>query len=122
MTEVNEIYLYTYEEEGTASPYQEWEESLSLQEQAVMWNRLQRIRLGNFGDAKRIQGGGRGLYELRIHSGPGWRIYFGKEGNSIIILLCGGNKKSQRKDIDKAAKFWEDYQASKRLKKRGLHG
>lgn len=117
MHETIEIFLYTYDEVESDSPYQEWEENLSLQEQAIVWNRLQRIRLGNFGDAKRLQGVGKGLYELRIHSGPGWRIYYGKEGDSIIILLCGGDKKTQKRDIAKAAKYWLDYQKSNGIKR-----
>jgi putative addiction module killer protein len=121
MQEKIQIYLYMYEEDAPESPYQEWEESLPLSQQAMMWSRLERIRLGNFGDVKKLQGVGKSLYELRIHSSPGWRIYFGKEGNSIIILLCGGNKNSQKRDITKAQKYWQDYQNTKSLKKRGSH-
>jgi len=95
---------------------------LPIKQQAIMWNRLQRLRLGNFGDTERIQGVGKGLFELRIHAGPGWRIYYGKEGEEIVILLCGGAKKSQKRDITKAAKYWEDYLTSKGSKKRGAHG
>lgn len=71
-------------------------------------NRLDRIRIGNFGDAKKIQGGS-GIWELRIDHGPGYRIYFGKKGTMIIVLLIGGSKKSQTRDIVKAKQYWLEY-------------
>jgi len=67
---------------------------------------IDRLRLGNAGDYKSL---GDGIYELRIHYGPGYRIYYGKEGNKIILLLCGGNKASQRQDVNLAKQYWADY-------------
>lgn len=61
--------------------------------------RLRRLSHGNFGDTKPI---GDGLSELRIHSGPGYRLYFVRRGSEIIVLLCGGDKSSQSRDIAKA--------------------
>ncbi|MBL8575925.1 MAG: type II toxin-antitoxin system RelE/ParE family toxin [Mesorhizobium sp.] len=61
--------------------------------------RLDRLSLGNFGDAKSV---GDGVSELRIDYGPGYRLYFTKRGPTVVILLCGGDKSSQRKDIAKA--------------------
>lgn len=72
--------------------------------------RIGRLRLGNFGDTKSL---GTGVYELRIHFGPGYRIYYGLEGNKIVILLCAGDKSSQKKDIKKAVTFWEEYKGEK---------
>lgn len=69
-------------------------------------NQIDRLRLGNAGDFKSV---GNGLYELRIHYGPGYRIYFGKTGKQIILLLCGGSKASQREDVQRAKQYWEDY-------------
>lgn len=65
-----------------------------------------RLRLGNFGDSKSL---GQGVYELRIHFGPGYRIYYGLDGQVIVLLLCGGDKSTQKKDIKKAKTFWKDY-------------
>lgn len=64
--------------------------------------RLNRVRLGNFGDCKPV---GKGVNELRVDYGPGYRIYYGKSKTSIVILLCGGSKKSQAKDIQLAQKY-----------------
>ena len=67
--------------------------------------RLRRITLGNFGDAKPV---GEGVSELRITYGPGYRVYFTKQDDRIVILLCGGNKSSQPEDIAKAKELKKD--------------
>lgn len=68
--------------------------------------RITRLELGNFGHCNSI---GHGLMELKIDYGPGFRVYFGQSGHNIIILLCGGNKNSQTKDIQLAHEYWENY-------------
>ena len=68
--------------------------------------------MGNFGDAKQLKGKN-GIWELRIDYGPGYRVYFGKKGTTIVIILAGGSKKSQDRDIAKADKYWLDYEGSK---------
>jgi putative addiction module killer protein len=68
--------------------------------------RLNRIRLGNFGDCKSV---GAGVEELRVDFGPGYRIYYGRHGLVVVILLCGGDKSSQAKDIRTAQKYWKEY-------------
>ncbi|GAB5411506.1 MAG: hypothetical protein ChlgKO_06200 [Chlamydiales bacterium] len=73
--------------------------------------RLLRLRLGNFGDAKTIRGA-KQVYELRIHLGPGYRIYFTKEGKRVVLLLIGGSKQNQSKDIKKAIEYWQEYKQS----------
>ena len=68
--------------------------------------RLNRIRLGNFGDCTGV---GEGVEELRIDFGPGYRVYFGQQGALVVISLCAGSKKTQDKDIAKAKKYWKEY-------------
>jgi putative addiction module killer protein len=68
--------------------------------------RLERLRLGNFGDVRSV---GKGLSELRIDVGPGYRVYFMVEGRSIVVLLCGGDKTTQQEDIRRAREYLADY-------------
>jgi putative addiction module killer protein len=68
--------------------------------------RVDKIELGLFGDVEPV---GDGLSELRIHYGPGYRVYYGKEGNKVYLLLCGGDKSTQSKDIKKAKEYWKDH-------------
>ena len=72
----------------------------------VVRARLNRIRLGNFGDCKSVGGG---VEELRIDFGPGYRVYYGREGSLVVVLLCGGSKKSQARDIVTAQRQWKEY-------------
>jgi len=70
--------------------------------------RIRRISLtGNFGDAKPV---GDGVYELRIDYGPGYRVYYSQRGSEVVLLLVGGDKSSQQKDIDKAKKLNAEYE------------
>lgn len=90
------------------NPFDEWFESIrEVNTRSKIITRLERLRLGNFGDCKAI---GDGLAELRIHYGPGLRIYYFKVGNKLILLLCGGDKGSQTKDINKAKEYLKEYQ------------
>ena len=70
--------------------------------------RVARVRLGNFGDARSV---GEGVQELRIPFGPGFRVYFGREGDSVVILLCGGDKSTQARDIERAQDYWLDHRS-----------
>ncbi len=72
--------------------------------------RLDRIELGNSGDCRHV---GDGVNELRIDFGPGYRVYFGQEGDMIVLLLCGGAKRTQRSDIARAKAYWKDYRSRK---------
>ena len=88
-------------------PYNDWFYSLRDGKAVhVIRARLARLRAGNWGDYKSA---GEGVLELRIDFGPGYRIYCGMDGHKIIILLCGGDKHSQDKDIRKALNHWADY-------------
>ncbi|MDE0373387.1 MAG: type II toxin-antitoxin system RelE/ParE family toxin [Rhodospirillales bacterium] len=64
--------------------------------------RIDSAKAGNLGDTRRVA---RGVWEMRIHTGPGYRVYFTRRGDAIILLLCGGPKKSQRRDIKRAVKL-----------------
>ena len=73
-----------------------------------------RVRLGNLGDCRSV---GNGVFELRIDFGSGFRVYFGQEGNDVVVLLCGGDKGSQEKDIHKAKEYWSDYRSRENAEK-----
>lgn len=93
------------------NPFRNWVDNLkNIQIQAKIDIRIARLRLGNFGDTKPV---GQGVHELRVHFGPGYRIYFGIENEKIILLLCGGEKKSQKKDIQKAIAYWKEHKGEK---------
>ncbi len=68
--------------------------------------RIARLRLGNFGQTCSV---GDGIRELKIDYGPGYRVYFGQEGNELVILLCGGDKSTQNEDIKEAKEYWASY-------------
>ncbi|MDZ8109844.1 MAG: type II toxin-antitoxin system RelE/ParE family toxin [Nostoc sp. DedQUE12a] len=89
--------------------FDEWLDSLrDTRTKAKIRARLDRVEDGNLGDFKPI---GEGVFELRIDYGPGYRIYFGQEGITVIILLCGGDKSTQEQDIVKAQEYWKDYRS-----------
>jgi putative addiction module killer protein len=94
-------------------PYLDWEQKLDKTVRGAVRIRINRLRLGNFGDCKTIQGIV-GLYELKIHIGAGYRLYFGKAKDHLVIVLCGGDKRSQERDIEKAKEYWRFYKESLR--------
>jgi putative addiction module killer protein len=103
-----------YLTESGVSPFEEWFDDLcDTRAQQRILARIARLRLGSLGDCKVI---GDGVFELRIDYGPGYRLYFGQEGNRIVILLIGGTKSTQQRDINQAKKYWYDYEESKEAK------
>lgn len=89
-------------------PFREWLDELKdRRSRAAIDARLLRLRLGNFGDSKSVGGGVR---ELRVHRGPGFRVYFAEDGDRIVVLLLGGVKGTQSADIRTAKRFWVRYQ------------
>ncbi len=94
-------------------PFSKWFLNLDPTNRYIVTTRLKRVGLGNFGDCKIIKGGD-GIWELRIDYGPGYRIYFGKQGSEIIVLLVGGDKGSQEQGITKAKRYWLDYRELKK--------
>jgi len=105
------IKIVIYATDRGKHPFIEWQEDLDTRTRAVVISRLARVRGGNMGDCKRIKDGG-GIWELRIDYGPGYRIYFGKEKTTVIVLLVGGDKKGQSRDIAKAKRYWFVYKES----------
>jgi putative addiction module killer protein len=96
-----------YETLGGYVPFNDWLIKLKDREaRAMIRARINRLRLGLFGDCKSV---GDGVFELRIFYGPGYRVYFGQHNDVTVILLCGGDKQSQDKDIKKAKHYWKDY-------------
>ena len=99
--------LLIYVTEGGQAPLTEWLASLrDSKARAKIRVRLDRVSLGNLGDCHSV---GEGVQELRIDYGPGYRVYFGQLGSTIVLLLCGGDKSTQAKDIELAKQYWNDY-------------
>ena len=93
------------------SPYAEWFESLNAEAAAKIAIAVVRLAQGNF---SKVKGVGAGVFEYRLDFGPGYRIYFGKDGERLVILLGGGTKKRQQNDIRSALSLWSDYKRRKR--------
>jgi putative addiction module killer protein len=106
------LKIVEYLREGK-SLFEKWFKSLDAAPAAKTATALYRLECGNFSNVKPV---GMGVMEYKIDSGPGYRIYFGREGNKLIILLCGGSKRTQRKDIEKAKMLWRQYKADKKHK------
>ena len=92
-------------------PFLDWLESLKdVRRRAAIRSRLDRLEAGNPGDCHPVGGG---VSELRVHFGPGYRVYFGEEGEHVALLLCGGAKRTQQRDIERAKAYWVDYRSRK---------
>lgn len=101
------IELLRYQREDGSEPFSEWLEALRDKvAQARIRLRLRQVQAGNLGDVKPVGGG---VSELRIHVGPGYRVYCGRHGKAIVILLCGGDKSSQTADIRRAEQLWTEW-------------
>lgn len=112
MTEALRKTILIYADEHGREPFQDWLHSLKdATARARVRRRLDRVELGNYGDYAPV---GDGVYELRLFFGAGYRIYFGEVGDLIVLLLCGGDKKTQKRDIVLAKTLWKDYEESER--------
>ena len=99
--------MLRYQTEDGRQPFTEWLESIEDKAtQARLRVRLRRLEAGLFGDCEPI---GDGVLELREHLGAGWRLYFGRHGRTIVLLLTGGTKRTQSKDINAAKAYWADW-------------
>lgn len=93
------------------SPYGKWFDRLNATAAVKVATATHRMEHGNF---SAVKGVGAGVFEYRIDFGPGYRIYFGKDGDRLVILLVGGTKKRQDADITAAKEYWQDYKRRKR--------
>lgn len=92
-------------------PYYVWYQNFrDNRTRQTIQNRINRLRAGNFGQSRAVGGG---VSELKIDYGPGYRVYFGQDGDEIVILLCGGDKSTQDEDIKKAKEYWQIYKQEK---------
>ena len=99
--------VIVYSDKNGKEPFTKWLNGLNdARSRRRILTRLRRIEQGNYGDCKHLQDG---VFELRLFFGPGYRIYFGEDGYRLVVLLCGGDKSIQQKDILKALKYWNEY-------------
>ena len=105
------VEILQYQTAEGKRPFRDWLYSLKdVDTKFRIRARIDRLQLGNYGDCQSV---GAGVFELRLHFGPGYRVYFARDGDAIVILLSGGDKSSQCKDIRRAHSFWEDYRRRK---------
>lgn len=96
----------------TTKNFDSWIQKLrDPQGRAIIVQRLDRATQGNFGDVAPV---GNGISEMRINFGPGYRVYFARDGEVVYVLLCGGNKRSQPRDIDLAKKIWSELKGAQK--------
>ncbi len=99
------ISYYLTEKDG--KPFKEWLDDLKdITARQKIRIRLDRVRLGNLGKNRSV---GEGVYELKIDYGPGYRVYYGLKQKTVVLLLLGGDKSSQKKDIAQAKVYWQGY-------------
>ena len=101
------IELLRYQRDDGREPFTEWLEMMRDKvAQARIRIRLRQVQAGNLGDCEPV---GDGVIELRVHVGAGYRVYCGRYGKSVVILLCGGDKRSQSTDIKQAKAIWTEW-------------
>ena len=102
--------LVQYEAEDGSCPFASWFGKLEVRAALKVRTALARMEAGNLGDVKPV---GTGVSERRINFGPGYRVYFGQDGEELVILLVGGTKQRQQRDIEQAKELWADYKRRK---------
>ena len=103
MSELFEIRLYV---KNDRAPFVDWFEDLDPSAAARVDRYIRRMEQGNFGHSQAV---GEGVLELKIDAGPGYRVYYGREGRRVVILVGGGTKRRQSQDIEDAKRRWKDY-------------
>ena len=107
MRDVHPREIRVYQTLNGREPFIEWLESIQNQRtRRKIRARLEQLKFGNFGDHKFVD---EGILELRFHLGAGYRIYLGQVSRTIVLLLCGGGKSSQTRDIERAKSCWLEY-------------
>lgn len=100
--------VIVYHDSAGREPFTDWLNSLrDPTTRRRILKRLLQLEQGHYGDFKPV---GSGINELRFFFGAGYRVYFGEDGNTIVVLLCGGDKSSQSRDIQQAQTYWQEYQ------------
>ncbi len=108
------IYIEEYINDKGFSAFSLWFNQLDSVAAAKVLTALYRMEQGNFSNTKSLGGG---IIEYKIDFGPGYRLYFGKDGTDIVILLGGGIKKGQQNDISFAKTYWKEYKSQKKTRK-----
>lgn len=116
MLPVGELELLMYQDTHGWRPFAYWLQCLDLCAAQKVTDVLQRMAAGNLGDVKSV---GAGVLERRINWGPGYRVYFGRDGARLIILLGGGTKQQQEHDIEEAHSKWADYKRRRQRPQKG---
>jgi putative addiction module killer protein len=104
------LTVWEFLERDGSSPFAKWFTGLDAAAAAKITTAVRRLELGNFSNVKGV---GAGVFEYKIDFGPGYRVYFGKDGDTLVILLGGGTKKTQDRDIATARVRWQDYKKRK---------
>ena len=105
------VEIRYYVTAGGEAPFAGWFADLEAVARAKVTRAMARLEQGNFSNVKSV---GEGVLEFRIDFGPGYRVYFGRDGETLVILLTGGTKKRQQRDVDAAHGYWRDYKQSNR--------
>jgi putative addiction module killer protein len=101
------IEVFRYQRDDGREPFTEWLNAVRDKvAQARIRVRLRQVQAGNFGDCEPV---GEGVMELRVHVGAGYRVYLGRHGKTVVLLLCGGDKRSQPADIKRAKELWSEW-------------
>jgi len=106
------MQLLRYQREDGREPFSEWLNGLrDKMAQARIRLRLRQVEAGSLGDCEPV---GEGVLELRVHAGAGYRVYCGRHGKTVVLLLCGGDKASQVRDIEQAKQLWTEWKRRQR--------
>lgn len=105
------IKIASYVTEDGLDPFAKWFDKLNAIAAAKVSTALYRMELGNYSNFKTL---GEGIFEYKIDFGPGYRTYFGQDGEELVILVGGGSKKQQDKDIKIAKNYWQKYKLAKK--------